>query len=116
MTSVAHGEGVRRRAGRAKARRKSRGRPVILAGGVVWIVVFAVLLAGVVAVNVAVLRLNLKLDQASRDRTELQADNSLLRSELSSAAATSRIERLAKGELGMVQASSDATVYVRIDR
>jgi cell division protein FtsL len=115
MTSVAHGERARRRSSRSRAGRKSRGRPLILAGGVVWIAVFAVLLAGVVAVNVAVLRLNLELDQASRDRSELQADNSLLRSELSSAAATTRIERLAKGELGMVQATPDSTVYVRID-
>lgn len=116
MTSVAHGERVRRPARRSKTRSRSRSRPLILDGGVAWIAVFAVLLAGVVAVNVAVLRLNLKLDQAGRDRTELQADNSLLRSELSSAAATSRIERLAKGELGMVQANPDSTVYVRIDR
>ena len=88
----------------------------MFAGGVAWIVVFAVLLAGVVAVNVAVLRLNLKLDKASRERTELQSDNSLLRSELSSAAATARIERLARGELGMVPANPADTVYVRIDR
>ena len=35
---------------------------------------FALLLAGVVAVNVAVLRLNLELDQVDRDRSELKAD------------------------------------------
>ena len=34
-----------------------------VAGGVAWIGVVAVLLAGVVAMNVAVLRLNMKLDQ-----------------------------------------------------
>ena len=77
---------------------------------------FAVLLAGVVAVNVAVLRLNLQLDQAGRERAELQADVSLLRSELSSVAATSRIERLAQGELGMVEADPDATVYFELER
>ena len=77
---------------------------------------FAVLLAGVVAVNVAVLRLNLELDRASQDRTELQSDISLLRSELSSTAATSRIERLARGELGMVPANPDNTIYIRLHR
>ena len=56
-----------------------------------------VLLAGVVAVNVAVLRLNLQLDEAGRERTELKTDIARLRSEISSAAATTRIERLARG-------------------
>ena len=45
-----------------------------MAGGVVWIGLVAVLLAGVVALNVAVLRLNVQLDQtqlsgASSERT-----------------------------------------------
>lgn len=117
MTSVAHGEGSRRRHARTTARPASLGskrRTFVLAGGVVWIAAFAVLLAGVVAINVAVLRLNLELNRAGRDRTELQADNSLLRSELSSSATTARIERLARGELGMVPASPDGTVYVHL--
>jgi cell division protein FtsL len=79
-------------------------------------VLFAVLLAGVVAVNVTVLRLNLQLDQASRERTELRADVSRLRSQLSSASATSRIDRLAQNELGLVQANSDETIYVHLGR
>ena len=64
---------------------------------------FAVLLAGVVAVNVAVLRLNLQLDEAGRERTELKTDIAGCASEISSAAATTRIERLARGELGLVR-------------
>jgi cell division protein FtsL len=82
----------------------------------VWIVVFAVLLAGVVAVNVTVLRLNLELDQVGRERTELRADISRLRSQLSSASATSRIDRLAQKELGLVPADPDETVYIRLRR
>jgi cell division protein FtsL len=82
----------------------------------VWIVLFAVLLAGVVAVNVTVLRLNLQLDEAGRERTELRADISRLRSQLSSASATSRIDRLAQKELGLIPADSDETVYVRLGR
>jgi len=77
------------RAGRAGPRARVRRRPLALGGGVVWIVLFAGLLAGVVAVNVAVLRLNLELDQVGRERSELRTDISRLRSELSVASATS---------------------------
>ena len=102
------------RAGRARTR--SRSRPRLLGGGVLWIILFAALLAGVVAVNVSVLRLNLQLDQDGRDRSELKADVARLRSELSSAGATARIERLARTELGLVPADPEATVYVRLPR
>jgi cell division protein FtsL len=88
----------------------------VLAGGVVWIVLFAVLLAGVVAVNVNVLRLNVELDKVGRERDELKADIAGLRSGLSSASATARIERLAEKELGLRQADPDTTVYVRLPR
>jgi cell division protein FtsL len=112
MTSVAHGA----RARKSRARPSSKRRPVVFGGGVIWIVLFTVLLAGVVAVNVAVLRLNLQLDRSNTERVELDADISRLRSELSSVAATSRIERLAQGELGLVAADPDATTYVELDR
>lgn len=81
-----------------------------------WIVVFASLLAGVVAVNVSVLRLNLELDRAGRDQSELKADVARLRSELSRAAATSNIEQTARTELGLVPADPDTTVYVRLPK
>jgi cell division protein FtsL len=81
---------------------------------VLWIVLFAALLAGVVAVNVAVLRLNLEQDQVGRERSELRADIARLRSELSSAAASARIELVAQKELGLVQADPDTTVFVRL--
>ncbi len=81
-----------------------------------WILLFAVLLAGVVAVNVAVLELNLELDGVGRERTELESDLARLRSELSSASATARIERVATTELGLAQADPSDTVYVRIRR
>jgi cell division protein FtsL len=102
------------RSGRARAR--ARPRPRVLAGGVVWIVIFAVLLAGVVAVNVTVLRLNIELDQVSRERSELKGDIAGLRSGLSSASATARIERLAEKELGLQQADPDTTTYLRLPR
>jgi cell division protein FtsL len=99
-----------------RAAPRARARPRVFAGGVLWIVLFAVLLAGVVAVNVNVLRLNVELDGVGRERSELKADIAGLRSELSSAAATARIERLAEKELGLVQADPDATTYVRLPR
>jgi cell division protein FtsL len=83
---------------------------------VIWILLFAALLAGVVAVNVSVLRLNLELDRAGQERSELEADVARLRSELSSAAATSRIAKEAQTELGLVPADPETTVYVRLER
>jgi cell division protein FtsL len=123
MSTVAQGAQRARAArsrshARAEPRSKSRSsaRTNVLGGGILWIVLFAALLAGVVAVNVAVLRLNLELDQAGRERAELQADVSALRSEISSASATARIERVATSELGLVQAEPEHTIYVRIKR
>lgn len=94
----------------------SRRRSLALGGGVVWIGLIAVLLAGVVAVNVAVLRLNIQLDDAGRERTELKTDIARLRSEISSAAATTRIERLAQGELGLVEVDPEDTTYIQLQK
>ena len=77
---------------------------------------FAVLLTGVVAVNVAVLRLNLQLDEQNRQQTELNTDIARLRSEISTAAATTRVERLAQGELGLVQVQPEDTTYIQLAR
>jgi cell division protein FtsL len=98
--------------------RRAVARPAPAArafGGVVWIIVLAVFLAGVVAVNVAVLQLNVKLDEFGRERVQLRADTARLRSELSSAAATAKIESLARTRLGYVRADSSITSYVQLD-
>jgi cell division protein FtsL len=63
--------------------------------------VIAVLLAGVVALNVAVLRLNVRLDGLTHERSQLRADNAQLQSELASRAASGRIVTLANGQLGL---------------
>jgi cell division protein FtsL len=102
------------RAPRSASRPASRGRSWALGGGVFWIVLLAGLLAGVVAVNVAVLRLNLQLDETGRQQTELKTDITRLRSEISSAAATTRIERLAEGELGLVEVEPEDTTYIQL--
>jgi len=86
-----------------------------MAGGLVWIVFSAVLLGGVVALNVVVLRLNMELDRAGRERANLRAENALLASRLSSAAASAQIESLAKAR-GLVAADPSATTYVDLGR
>jgi cell division protein FtsL len=85
-----------------------------VAGGVVWIGIIGALLAGVVAMNVAVLRLNMKLDHLGRERADLRAENAALSVQLSSAASAPRIQGLAAKRLGYVQATPDQTSYLTI--
>lgn len=112
MSAIAQAPRVARPRRQNEARTKAK--PQLLGGGVLWIVLFAALLAGVVAVNVAVLRLNVELDRTGRDRSQLKADIAALRSELSSTAATSRIERVATQELGLALADPETTTYVTL--
>jgi hypothetical protein len=84
-------------------------------GGVLWIGVIATLLAGVVATNVAVLRLNMELDHLGRERADLRAQNAALSSLLSSAAYTPRIQALA-AKRGLVQATPEQTHYFTLPR
>jgi len=108
----------------AKAPARTRPRPAPrrkasskrrMAGGLAWIVVSGVILTGVVALNVAVLRLNVQLDRAGRDRVNLRAENALLQSQLSSAAASTQIQTLARAR-GLVPADPSATTYVELGR
>jgi len=100
----------RRRTGTRTAIR-TKARPF---GGVVWIVVLAVLLAGIVAVNVAVLQLNVRLDELGRERVQLRADTKRLSSQLSSASANARIESEARAKLGLVRADPELTFHVQL--
>jgi cell division protein FtsL len=99
---------------RRRAARRRAARPRV-ANGVVWIVVVAVLLAGVVAMNVAVLQLNLRLDDLGRQRAKLRSDNAELASKLSSASSSAQIENLARAR-GMVPASAADTTYIDVAR
>jgi hypothetical protein len=105
-------------AAQERPRAQSRPRPVVrerrVAGGIVWIVVLGVLLAGVVAMNVAVLRLNMGLDRLGRERAGLIAENDALAAQLSSAAAAPEIQSLARVKLGYVPAPSTDTSYVEL--
>jgi cell division protein FtsL len=98
---------------RPRPRRRAERRPRV-ASGVIWIAVIGVLLVGVVFMNVAVLRLNIRLDQLGRDRARLRADNAQLASQLSSAQAAARIQALARKELGVQPALAQETTYVRL--
>ena len=84
-----------------------------MTGGVVSIAVVAVLLAGVVALNVAVLRLNVQLDKLNVERTRLRGEKQELASQLSLAAASPRIQGLARRQ-GLVPADPSQTTYVRL--
>jgi Tfp pilus assembly protein PilN len=114
VTSVAHERRVA--PGRRERARRERLRRRILAGGVAWIVVVAVLLAGVVAVNVADLRLNLRLDGLDRQRAQLRADNAGLSSQIASARNTGRIVVQAQQRAGLVPADPATTRYLTLPR
>ena len=83
-------------------------------GGVLWIAAIATLLAGVVAINVLVLRLNVDLDDLRRTRAELKAEIATTRAQLSSASSNARIETEAASKLGLVEADPNATTYLRL--
>jgi hypothetical protein len=82
----------------SRRRREQRARA---RGGILWIAVSGILLAGVVFVNVAVLRLNLALDGVNSDRVKLRAENAALQSELSSKLRAGVIETQAGRQLGL---------------
>ncbi len=89
-----------------RAQRKVEPRRRV-ASGVVWIGLVAALLAGVVALNVAVLRLNVRLDETQRERNQLRADNAQLNTEIAAKAASGRILGLASGRLGLRPATPE---------
>ena len=96
---------------KAKARTRTRGRA---RSGILWIVASGVLLAGVVFVNVAVLRLNLQLDQATKQRTNLHSQNAVLQSKLSSQLASPRIQSIARHQDGLVDADPATIGYINL--
>jgi hypothetical protein len=103
-TAVARGRPAARPKRRAASQRHT-------AGGAVWIVVIGILLAGVVALNVAVLRLNLQYDELARERDRLRTENAEIASELAARAASARTSRLARIS-GYVPADPQTTTYL----
>jgi uncharacterized protein (DUF2141 family) len=108
MSSLATGLRGRREQHRARVAGQRR-----IAGGVFWIVAVAALLAGVVAVNVAVLQLNLRLDGVNRQRGQLKADIAADQAKLAGAKRTAGI---VGGANGLVQADPATTMTVDLGR
>jgi hypothetical protein len=98
MASAAHAEAVVRTRRRTKTRARTRG-------GILWIALSGILLAGVVFVNVAVLRLNINLDSANQQRVKLRAENAALQSQLASALGAERIQAMVHTKDGLVPAT-----------
>ena len=101
---------------RPQSRTSRRRAPALrLTGGIFWISAFAVLLAGVVAVNVAVLRVNIRLNDLNKRQLQLQAKNQTLASQVSSAGSSLRIEQIAH-RLGLQPAPASDTSYLDLGR
>jgi cell division protein FtsB len=100
---------ARRPAAPVRSRRKATQRRV--RGHIVWMTLFALLLFGVVAVNVAVLQAHVAVSKLDQKREQLEARNQALASELSAVNSAPRIEGAAR-RLGFVQASAGNTSYL----
>ena len=100
---------ARRPAASVRSRRKATQRRV--RGHIVWMILFALLLFGVVAVNVAVLRAHVAVSRLDDERAKLEARNQELASALSAADSAPRIEAAAR-RLGLIQASEGNTSYL----
>jgi hypothetical protein len=102
---------------KARPRTSTRKRTEARArGGILWIAISGILLAGVVFVNVAVLRLNLSLDGANSERGKLRAENATLQSDLSSQLGSPRIQAQALKQFGLVYEDPSRYGYVDLTK
>ena len=99
----------------ARARRRPRQR-ARSRGAILCIAVSALLLAGVVFVNLAVLQLNLRVNKATEERGRLRAANATLQSQLSAALASPRIQALARKQDGLTEADPSTIGYLDLRR
>jgi hypothetical protein len=106
---------IARPAAGARPAPKTRASGRRLTGGIVWISLFAVLLTGVVALNVAVLRTNMTVSKLDKTELQLRAENAALASQVSSAASARRIEATAR-RLGLVPAQATDTTYLDLEQ
>ena len=97
-------------------RSRARAKRASSRGAIALIVFGGVLLAGVVFVNLAVLRLNLRLDSATHARSKLRAENATLQSQLSAALASHRIQALAHEQDGLIQADPSSIGYINLGK
>jgi cell division protein FtsL len=103
------------RRARAAAAPRRRAQPLRLRGGILWISLFALLLAGVVAVNVAVLQAHVGVNRLNKQQLQLQQENSTLAAQVSSAGASQRIEQIAY-RFGLRPAPAADTSYIDLGR
>ena len=95
----------------SKPRRQSRR----VRGSLVWMVVFALLLVGVVTLNVAVLRANVSVNDLDAKITQLEGENARLASQYSRVTAAPRVEAAAR-RAGLVPASGLDTTLLDMGR
>lgn len=103
MTSLSHAQAatVAEPAAPPRPRTRARRRHGHARGGILWITVGGILLAGVVFVNVAVLQLNLRLDKATAVRSKLQAQNASLQTQYSRLISSPRISAAVTQRFGL---------------
>jgi cell division protein FtsL len=97
-------------AAKPKAQRR-KGRSFRVRLPLVWMVVFAVLLVGVVAVNVAVLRANVSVNNLDAQIAQRQQEIATLKSQYARATAAPRVEAAARRD-GLSLATSSQTTLV----
>ena len=113
MTSLSHAQAATVAQPVAAPRpRRGRAKHARARGGILWIAVGGILLAGVVFVNVAVLQLNLRLDTTNAERSKLLADNAALQTQYARLMSTPRISAAATTRLGLQYEDPSQYVYV----
>jgi cell division protein FtsL len=91
--------------------RAQNGRAFRVRGSLVFMAVFAVLLVGVVAVNVAVLRAHVSVNNLDQKIAKLQQGNASLASQLASMTAPPRVAKAA-GRAGLIQAPGSSVTLL----
>ncbi|HEX7526660.1 MAG TPA: hypothetical protein VF327_10145 [Gaiellaceae bacterium] len=121
MASLSHAqssaiaEPVPRPRPRSKPRSRKRAQAKAR-GGILWIAISGILLAGVVFVNVAVLQLNLSLDKTNTERSRLLAENAALQSQYSSLVGSNAIQSKAVKKFGLVYKDQSTYGYVTLGK
>jgi cell division protein FtsL len=96
---------------RPQSRRRSRTQ-ARARRGILWIAISGILLAGVVFVSVAVLRMNIALDRANNQRADLRAQIASLQGQVATEVASWRIQSQAQQKLGLVAVDPTSIGYV----
>ena len=117
MATVAHEPAVAAPAPKRRTRPTVRRPAAVkkkagILGGIVWIVLLAVLLGGIVALNVAVLQLNVRLQESNSAKADVRARTVALAGQLSSAGSAPQVASSAEKKLGLVPAPPDQVTYV----